>query len=133
MRFFPNPCVVLMFLLVMISGCSEKTASNIPGGADVSDDIVYQGILPCADCEGIETTVTLHKGNRYTLRSVYLGADQPPMVETGTFKRHRQESRIVLDDGRQFKQGENSLLHLTLDGEVITSALAEYYVLRQVQ
>lgn len=117
---------------LMITGCSEKSA-NTESEAASGDDLVYEGILPCADCEGIETSVTLHDGDRYTLRSLYLGTAQPAVVERGTFTRHNQESRIVLDDGRQFKQGEDSLLHLTMEGKAITSELAEHYVLRQVK
>ena len=117
-----------LLVSLIITGCSEKSANTSSGG-----DLVYEGVLPCADCEGIETSVTLHDGDRYTLRSLYLGTDQPAVVERGTFTRHNQESRIVLDDGRQFKQGEDSLLHLTMEGKIVTSELAEHYVLKQVK
>lgn len=120
-----------LLVALIITGCSEKSA-NTSGEAANGGDLLYEGVLPCADCEGIETSVTLHDGDRYTLRSLYLGTDQPAVVERGTFTRHNQESRIVLDDGRQFKQGEDSLLHLTMEGKTITSELAEHYVLRQV-
>lgn len=33
----------------------------------------YRGILPCADCEGIKTEVTLHKDRTYEIARKYLG------------------------------------------------------------
>src|SRR5690348_12618341 len=33
----------------------------------------YKGVLPCADCPGIETAITLDSGNAYTIKSKYLG------------------------------------------------------------
>lgn len=121
-----------VLVTLIIAGCSDKAANPAKEAAG-GGDLVYEGVLPCADCEGIETRITLHEGDRYTLSSLYLGTDQAAVVERGTFTRHPQESRIVLDDGRQFKQGESSLLHLSMDGHIITSALSEHYVLKQVQ
>lgn len=42
---------------------------------------VYQGVLPCADCPGIKTTLTLYrdqdgKASRYELNQEYLGVDR---------------------------------------------------------
>lgn len=132
MKCLVNARLLLALLLLFTVGCSENAATS-SNKADKNRDVVYLGVLPCADCEGIETKVTLHQGDRYTIHSVYLGTDQPAMVDEGTFTRHRQESRIVLDDGRQFKQGDSTLLHLTMDGQVITSSLAEHYVLKKIQ
>ncbi len=40
---------------------------------------IYQGITPCADCPGINTSVVLKSNGTYTLTRVYIG-------RTGTFK-----------------------------------------------
>jgi copper homeostasis protein (lipoprotein) len=36
----------------------------------------YQGILPCADCEGIKTQILLNKDLSYVLETQYLGKDE---------------------------------------------------------
>ena len=45
----------------------------------------YKGILPCADCEGIETTITLNKDETYTSTVKYLGKSSEEIKEIGDF------------------------------------------------
>lgn len=50
---------------------------------------VYQGTLPCADCEGIQTTLTLDPapdgqlGSSYQMSSTYLGKSTAPIIVEG--------------------------------------------------
>lgn len=51
----------------------------------------FKGMLPCADCEGIETLLTLyqnpetHGATTYALKQRYVGTTVEPLVETGTW------------------------------------------------
>lgn len=45
----------------------------------------YQGTLPCADCEGIKTTLTLNNDSTYSLKSEYLGKKGETFDENGEF------------------------------------------------
>src|SRR5690554_4616244 len=45
----------------------------------------YTGLLPCADCEGIETTVNLLGDQTFIIRETYLGKGEDPIEETGDF------------------------------------------------
>jgi copper homeostasis protein (lipoprotein) len=96
---------------------------------------VYQGTLPCADCEGIKTKITLMKDNTFRHSSTYLGRDEKIFTENGTFSWADNGSDIILknDEGkiRQYKVGENVLFHLDQEGQIITSELAEMYVLNK--
>ena len=38
---------------------------------------VYSGTLPCADCAGIKTTLTLNGNHTYTLSSLYIDRGNP--------------------------------------------------------
>lgn len=55
----------------------------------VNQGATYTGTLPCADCEGIQTTLTLEPapedqfGAAYTLSETYLGKSQTPIETTG--------------------------------------------------
>ncbi len=44
---------------------------------------VYEGRLPCADCEGIDTILTLYNDETYTMSSTYLGREVEPYIENG--------------------------------------------------
>jgi len=145
---------VMLVLMLFLVACSDRPVpdSQKAGYSSVSSaqatlefpdpvvppgflkpDVVYYGVLPCADCPGIETTVTIHDGDRYTLTTRYQVGGDIPVDENGRFTRHEDSNRIVLDNGQQFKLGHNTLLHLDQEGGVITGALAEHYVLQRIQ
>ncbi|HLT89939.1 MAG TPA: copper resistance protein NlpE N-terminal domain-containing protein [Woeseiaceae bacterium] len=96
----------------------------------------YSGILPCADCPGIETTVTLHADGRYERRMVYLERSVAPLTDAGSFSWNAAGSAVTLHEaggegGQQFKVGENTLIHLDQEGRPITGELARHYVLHK--
>jgi uncharacterized lipoprotein NlpE involved in copper resistance len=97
---------------------------------------VYKGILPCADCEGIEIEVSLSGDNSYVVKRLYLGKENNYFEETGVFEWTEDGGSIVLTEKVKgsptlFKVGENYLLHLNQKGEIIEGVLAEKYVLRK--
>ncbi len=47
---------------------------------------VYQGILPCGDCNGIDTTLTLNLNDTYVIQKVYVGSDKSPIITSGDVK-----------------------------------------------
>lgn len=57
----------------------------------VTTGIVYHGILPCADCSGLETILTLSPSlenpnvGTYTLKQTYQGKNVAPFTETGVW------------------------------------------------
>lgn len=57
---------------------------------------VYEGVLPCADCGGIETVLKIYQGDgtmeshRFELKSIYKGRGQEkPFIKTGNFNLER--------------------------------------------
>jgi uncharacterized lipoprotein NlpE involved in copper resistance len=93
---------------------------------------IYQGTLPCADCEGIKTSITLNQDYTYTLTEEYIGKKGNPIVAKGSFIWDDNGGKIALIDGgrkQQYKVGENRLFHLDLDGNVIEGRLADKYIL----
>ncbi len=94
----------------------------------------YQGILPCADCEGIETSLTLRADSSYSLRTRYRGKkDAAAGEQKGTFAWNAAGSTIRLSGIRnapdQYLVGENQLIQLDMQGNRITGALEKNYVL----
>lgn len=96
---------------------------------------VYKGITPCADCEGIETEVTLNKDMTFIVKTKYKGKSEKVFEEKGTFKWDATGSKVSLeglkDRPNQFFVGENTLTQLDLEGKQITGALAESYILKK--
>jgi uncharacterized lipoprotein NlpE involved in copper resistance len=45
----------------------------------------YEGILPCADCGGIKTTLKINSDATYDLRSEYLGEENGIFEESGVY------------------------------------------------
>ena len=43
----------------------------------------FKGTLPCADCPGIKTELTMDKDHYYTLERTYQGKNSKPLVERG--------------------------------------------------
>lgn len=96
----------------------------------------YSGVLPCADCEGIQTSVTIYPDGRYTRRATYLGKSPAPRSDEGNFSWDDDGRAIALKsaDGSEqmYQVGEDQLFHLDINGKRITGELAGRYVLEKL-
>lgn len=97
---------------------------------------VYQGTLPCADCEGILTTLTLNPDLTFKRATTYQGKTMTPRIETGKFTWDKGGSTISLQNAdkanpHRYLVGENHLKQLDMEGKVITGDLADFYVLHK--
>lgn len=94
---------------------------------------VYQGVLPCADCEGIKTTITLNQDLTFIKQVQYLGKDDKVVEKEGSFKWNETGNQITLegitDAPSQFIVGENRLIQLDMNGDRISGELADKYIL----
>lgn len=93
---------------------------------------VYRGTLPCADCEGIKTTVYLQKDGTYKLINEYLAEADKPFITTGEYSWDQTGNIVMLkdkDNTTNFKVGENSLIQLDSERKPVTGELAKYYIL----
>ena len=95
----------------------------------------YSGVLPCADCEGIQTTITLRADGTYERKLVYIGKSADPVQQSGRFSWNAAGSvvTLALPDGatQMYQVGENQLIHLDQAGNRISGDLGTRYVLRQ--
>lgn len=116
---------------------SKTVADNSMNSLDW--DGTYYGVLPCADCEGIETVITLSKDLTYKMTSKYLGKSGDVIENTGSFTWNEAGTTITLGgiDNKtsptKYFVGENRITQLDTEGNKITSALAEKYVLIKEQ
>lgn len=96
---------------------------------------VYKGVVPCGDCDGIETLLTLNPDNSYQLSLTYLGKDATAFKQQGNFEWDAQGSVLRLlnqkDGPALYKVGENQLSQLDMQGQLITGSLAANYRLQK--
>ncbi|MBP6116949.1 MAG: copper resistance protein NlpE N-terminal domain-containing protein [Neisseriaceae bacterium] len=113
---------------------SEHNAQNALDWAGT-----YEGTLPCADCEGIKTTLVLNADGSYERTSEYLKDVQPgeenTFTDKGQFTWNEAGNIVILDeasDRTQYFVAENRLEMRDQEGTAITGALADQYILQKV-
>lgn len=139
--------LIYPFLMVaaLVFGCNEnkrKDADMMPNTELVGDNSMtsldwtgtYEGILPCADCEGIKTIISINQDNTYVAKDIYVGKPDSLFESNGTFKWDENGQTIIFSDAkrRPYFVGEKTLTQLDNDGNRILGDLAERYVLKKV-
>lgn len=94
---------------------------------------VYEATLPCADCPGIKTIVTLHEDETFEIRGEYLERDTK-FSDQGTFEWQENGSVVHLkgeETNIRLKVGENVLFQLDEEGKEMTGTLTEHYIFKK--
>ncbi|MEN1769698.1 copper resistance protein NlpE N-terminal domain-containing protein, partial [Pseudomonas aeruginosa] len=70
------------------------------GVVSLAEEAFFRGVLPCADCEGIETSLFLEKDGTWVMNERYLGAREEPssFASYGTWA--RTADKLVLTDSK---------------------------------
>lgn len=94
----------------------------------------YEGVLPCADCEGIKTTIQLNDNGTYVMTTKYLGEGEEETVE-GSFKWDVTGTVITLInkdiEPYKIKVVEGAIQKLDIEGKEVTGELAKFYFLKK--
>lgn len=139
--------VLIAVLAFTLMNCTNQSSKNEDATTDDQTVVdmhtseisldwagVYEGTMPCASCEGIETVVELKDDNTFTATYTYMGEDEYTVSNEGMFTWDESGQVVTLvaeEDTKQFKVGENHITLLGEDGEVNTGELAEFYVLKK--
>lgn len=94
----------------------------------------YSGVVPCADCPGIELTLRLDDDLSYEVKRLYIGEHNISFAEEGRFRWLANGSRIVLMDSpapNTYLVQENRLVMLNSDGNRIVGEQADHYILEK--
>ncbi|MFZ4263424.1 copper resistance protein NlpE [Sphingobacterium sp. HJSM2_6] len=95
----------------------------------------YTGVLPCADCPGIETSITLNDNETFHYKAAYQERDTN-LEDHGKFMWHDNGSIVHLmgkEVNMKLKVGENQLFSLDQDGKIIEGPLKESFILKKIQ
>lgn len=99
-----------LLLALAFAGCGEAPPADPPRAedphaADTHGTLAWQGLLACADCDGIDTRLVLDRDGmqaRYQLLETFLtGADGDRFSEQGLWRREGRLLRLQADDGGQ--------------------------------
>ena len=101
------------------AGAGTRPDSPLPG--------TFFGVLPCADCPGIEYHLELFDDGAYYFRMTYQGRDGAPLDDIGTWVRSSDGRVLALHGGREAPvmfaiAGPDTLDKLDHDGRPIVSA-----------
>ncbi len=86
-------CLVFLVIVGGVVTMLVVVQKKIAPTTQVSSQVfgIFSGTLPCADCSGLKTTLTLyvdaqtHQPTTYTLSSLYKGKSQKPFISYGTW------------------------------------------------
>jgi len=120
---FLNIMLVMVMGLFTITSCSNKKAH----------EGTYAGTMPCADCEGILTEITL-SGDEYTIKRTYQGkGDSNIFTDKGTYTWDPNKQILTFngDASERYRIGNGTLIALDMDGNEITGDLSEMYILKK--
>lgn len=139
----------LLALLFSFAACQTKQTAN--GNSQTEKTVVtdqhnaansidwagtYKGMVPCADCEGIETTITLAKDGSFKLVTVYKGKSEEKNEFSGNFSWNENGNTLnfsEIENGpSKYFVGENTLIQLDMEGNRITGDLANSYILKKL-
>ncbi|MGZ5027571.1 MAG: copper resistance protein NlpE [Methylobacter sp.] len=98
---------------------------------------VFYGYLPCNDCNGVKTTLSLKQNNNYLLVTQPARESSREYYEKGKYSWNDENRTVVLAPNKEAAvhqyhiEDEGTLIQLNSDGAKMPSELAERYTLRR--
>ncbi|WP_343562082.1 copper resistance protein NlpE [Sphingobacterium sp.] len=95
----------------------------------------YEATIPCADCEGIKTNITLKNDNTFSIVSEYINKNTK-VEDSGKVMWHDNGSVVHLtgkETNMKLKVGENKLIGLDQEGKEIDGPNADRYIYNKVE
>lgn len=137
-----------LILLVLAVSCQQQSNNKAESKTDSVKNAVanshnaknsldyigtYKGILPCADCDGLDTEITINENSTFSIKTKYVGKGDKIFELKGNFDWNKSGNMIILREVKngpnKYFVGENTLTQLDLSGKKITGNLASAYIL----
>lgn len=128
-----NFLIIITFLFIFISCKKQEKYDEHNAKTSLDWTGIYYGVTPCADCPGIETTLTLNSNYTYKLNLVYKEKNVNPFVEEGYFKFDKTGNKITLynnnKESNKYFVSENYVIQLDANGNFIEGELKDLFKL----
>ncbi len=123
--------VAFTLVFATLAACKTTAIAEF----DKAQTEAYAGLLPCADCAGIATTLTLKPDKTFALEQRYLGKTGGVFTSKGRYVRANGEVELGFADTRtprpsRYRIEGESLRMLDLEGKAVTGDLADFYLLQ---
>lgn len=140
-NFIPNPMkkyILLFAIILSFVGCkkqaTDKKADTVVISPKSTGDFIgtYKGILPCVDCQGLITEISINENTTFSIKTIYQGKGEKVFVKKGHFTWNKKGDIIILTDvngPNKYLVGKNKLTQLDLYGKRNTGSLADEYIL----
>ncbi|WP_018674836.1 copper resistance protein NlpE [Riemerella columbina] len=131
--------VIPIVALTLFAGC-KKNETTVGTKVDSSQEIsenkfqgVYKGTLPCADCAGIETSLTLVDHNKAIYKTSYIDHLDGTSTIMGTYQIEGDILTLKLpNETLYFSVTDKHLKWLNQDKKPVEGELAPFYILNKV-
>lgn len=126
--------IQLIGILVLMTTFSACSNSNKVMKKSTSESLgTYKGLLPCADCSGIITTLSLEKNNQYELKMEYLDAKEETVrIDSGSYKMNKTGDTLTLDKGATYLFDKWQITQLDGNDKIITGPLEDRFILNKI-
>ena len=108
--------------------------STAPATAVKDWDGAYLGVVPCPNCEGIQTMIKLNKDNTCTIQTKYLGKGTDILEDKGKIYWNSDGFNLLLLNGSDssfIKLSLNQITLLDAEGKVVSGEYASFYNLKK--
>ncbi|MBA9075386.1 copper resistance protein NlpE [Rufibacter quisquiliarum] len=127
-------CFMTTFAPLLLAGCvlvacqKKETDQQQPGAAAVEEPAhemalvgTYSGTVPCGDCEGIYTSLTLQPDQKYLLIEEYIRERPYPQESEGRWTTREGGEQVMLlkDEGEEVRYFE------VIDGKTLRVVLPQ--------
>jgi len=129
--------LVILFVSVLFftaCGTTKKSTNKVTKIKSDAFSETYSGIIPCADCEGIEYVINFIDDFTYDTKSAYLGKTVEDFESSGNYRIEDGIIQLLGDDEgvHYFKKSGENLLVLDSNRKKVTGSLSDMYVLKPV-
>lgn len=147
--------IFILGLTAVIASCgsgeqkTEETATTVADTVKAETPVVetpapptvtlYAGTLPCADCAGIQTELSLKSDSSWSMHIIYdkrpaKGPGSNELNEEGKWMMHGDTVHLMgrKDAPSKYIKTDSSLIQLDMQGKRIEGKLASKYVLKKM-
>ncbi len=133
-------CLIVLLSLMTLASMANNQEQALQTNtekttADANYVGIYRGIMPCADCGGVITELTLQDDNTCIVKRLYIGRSEEVFENKGVYKWDQDNLEILLKlDGEQeeynrFHYSDEGLSKLDRYGQNIYTNLKNSYML----
>ncbi len=128
--------ILLAVFLPVIASCDKKEEKKVfiqPGLLDTIFSNTFEGIIPCPDCPGIESSIRIYSDSTISRTVFYQDRNELPITKVGTWKLKDSVFTAIFDREKLFYRikNYNQLLRVGSDLKEVQGEFANDYILHK--